>query len=181
MTELFISLSTNGLRNIQRMLYPNDFVFIIGDQKVSCPSFIAEFLSPRISLFRSADPTVQEFVVDVSDGAMIFSEFVCLAEGSPFQVTESNFRLLGSICCKLGNTELLNSIFDTFEGELNISNIADRLRMLSEADGHYEEELNFAASHFHEITKQSESESESESESKISMILFFVKSFHVIH
>lgn len=171
MTQLLVSLSPAGLRNIQRTLYPNDFTFIVGKERFFCPSFIADFLSPNISRLHAADATIQEFVIDIPDVSLIFSEFLSLSEGSSIQVTESNYKHLGSICCKLGNVELLNSIFHRFEGELTISNVSERLKALSEIDGNYEEELDFAASHFHEITEQSESTFENLNDSLVCEII----------
>jgi hypothetical protein len=158
MTELSFSLSASGLRNIQSTLYSNDFVFMIGKETFSCPSFIAEFLSPKVSRLRAADPTVQEFSIDIPDSGPVFCDILSLGKGSSVEVTEMNRKLLESICCSLGNVEFLNSIFHSFEGELKICNVSDRLRILSEIEVNCEEELEFAASHFHEITKQSDSE-----------------------
>jgi hypothetical protein len=122
-------------------------VFLLGSEKVSCSSFIAEFLSPRVSRLRVADRTAQEFSLDVPDAKSVFSAFLCLGEDSPFHVTERNRKLLQCICRPLGNVELLDSLSRPIECELSVSNVSGRLRALSEVDANSDEELDFVASH----------------------------------
>jgi hypothetical protein len=49
--EFQISLSAKGLEYLPMNCYENDFTVIVGQKKYDCPSFIADFLSPRLSDF----------------------------------------------------------------------------------------------------------------------------------
>jgi hypothetical protein len=66
------SLSASGLRALNGR-HPNDFSFVVDESSYSCPSFVAEFLSPRLLQVRTIDPTVQELRLEISDPDQHFS------------------------------------------------------------------------------------------------------------
>jgi hypothetical protein len=155
--EARIRLSSAGLGNIQRELYLSHFTFLISGRKFVCPSFIAEFLSPRVSRMRTTDSTIQEFAIDVDDPTNEFSKVFGLGEGLDMVVTNSNRNVVKSICSKLGNRELLESISDIFEKELNSDNVLARLMFLTDNDLVCETEVDFASSHFGEFLNANDS------------------------
>jgi hypothetical protein len=73
-----LRLSTSGLSNIRMQ---NDFDFIVGGSHHRCPSFVADFLSPKIARLHNADPTIDNFVISASDRHGDFDSFVSLGRG----------------------------------------------------------------------------------------------------
>jgi hypothetical protein len=63
MTEIDIALSTKGFGNLPKSIYEDACTFIVGDNVYRCPSFVACFLSPRISRRQMNDPTIREFCI----------------------------------------------------------------------------------------------------------------------
>jgi hypothetical protein len=122
-----IALSTKGLRNIPFSQYENDFRFLVGDSEYRCPSFVADFLSPRIASAHSADITIDSFELHISSSERVFETFLSVGRGCSVTLTESNLGLFRSICIELGNQELLDVLFEQLEGDLNVKNAIDRL------------------------------------------------------
>ena len=64
--EKSFNLSISGLGLINRKLYANDFDIIFNNYSYSCPSFIAEFISPKISILRQQDQTIKSFKINLT-------------------------------------------------------------------------------------------------------------------
>jgi hypothetical protein len=75
-----LSLSVKGLRLLEGSHHERDFTFIVGDERYSCPSFVAEFLSPRVTSLRSQDITIDEFSIETEDPGHHFGTLLSLAE-----------------------------------------------------------------------------------------------------
>jgi hypothetical protein len=146
-----VRLSANGLVNIQRSLYADDFTFVFGGKRYGCPSFIAEFLSPRISRLRSIDATVCEFIIEDDDSAHDFADILSLASGASLSVTDATYKFIKTICIKLWNREVFDILSNAFEGDLSSSNVLSRLQLLTEMEQNCENELEFCSSHFWEL------------------------------
>jgi hypothetical protein len=146
-----VRLSACGLANIQRSLYADDFTFLVNRKRYCCPSFIAEFLSPRVSRLRSVDPTFCEFVIDDEDSEDLFLNILSLASGTSLTITEVTYDSVKCICSKLWNRELFDLISPAFEGDLSSANIISRLTFLTEMQQGCESELAFGSSHFWEL------------------------------
>jgi hypothetical protein len=151
MTNLPVWLTSQGLHNILREAHGCDFTFIVAEKQFLCPSFIAEFLSPKISRRRKSDPTLTEFIIDIDDPSDDFSKVLSLGSGLPLQRYELNQEVMTKICCQLGNQELLDAIVPTFHDDLTCHNVLNRLLFLAENHMNYEAELDFAALHFSEL------------------------------
>jgi hypothetical protein len=160
-----VQLSASGLRNVQQKLYENDFTFIVGSERYRCPSFIAEFLSPRISHLRSIDPTLNEFLIDCEDSDGAFSHILVSGEGLIVRVTESNQEVLRRFCTELRNSELFGSIFHAFEKELSVKCVISRLSFRCDAESDCELDQKFASAHFWELLNH-------ESSGELSLIEF---------
>jgi hypothetical protein len=63
MSKLEAKLSANGMRNITISKVENDFDFVVGDHRYSCPWFVAAFLSPKIAQLHALDCSICEFHV----------------------------------------------------------------------------------------------------------------------
>jgi hypothetical protein len=159
MTEkapLTTTLTTKGLGNISRTEAEADFdfEFVVQTRRYRCPWFIAEFLSPTLSSLRSTDPTLNEMAINTVDDQQVFGDFLLLGKGCDLVVTASNYLFFVSLCRELGNGELYLALINHFEEGLNLSNVLERLssrELFFGSDSSSFPELDFLASHFHEL------------------------------
>jgi hypothetical protein len=149
-TGVEISLSAKGFGNLPRNVYDNDFIFIVGDNRYSCPSCVASFLSPRICHLQMTDPTLREFYIETNDPTNLFPKLLRLCYGSSFRVCAS-ISFFERILIELWNRELYEQIFGNFESNLTILNVLDRIKILFSMNESYEREIEFCSSHFYEI------------------------------
>jgi hypothetical protein len=98
--KLEVRLTGNGMANIASSKAENDFEFIVGDRRYSCPWFVADFVSPVVGRLHSLDPSVNEFHVDIGDSEDHFRKFLSLGSGSNFEICESDFSKYRTICCE---------------------------------------------------------------------------------
>jgi hypothetical protein len=152
MTATSLTLSTEGLSRVPVSGSRSDFEFIVGEATYRCPSVIADFLSPVIADLHSMNETISHFVIDTKNSQSDFNSFFGLAHELPVIVTESNREFLESVCKELLNAELYEKITKAVGGELSVANVASRVKCLKEFGGNYKEEIEFLASHFHEIS-----------------------------
>jgi hypothetical protein len=105
-TSKSVLLSTKGLAHVPIKESRNDFEFIVGDATYRCPSLIADFISPKIAALRSIDDTITNCFIERNDSRACFGSFVELGRGESIVLTESNFKIVGSISKELGNMEI---------------------------------------------------------------------------
>jgi hypothetical protein len=97
-------LSVRGLMNIVVRDSSDDFTFIVGDYHYQCLSFVAQFLSPRVSKLQWIEAMISELRLEVEDQKELFCS-VLEATGSgakgvettPFEIRlpcERCFRFL---------------------------------------------------------------------------------------
>jgi hypothetical protein len=67
-----VALSATGLTNIVLNSSEKDFTFYIGEYHSACPTFIAEFLSPRLCGVRLSDSTICEYHFGTADRSDYF-------------------------------------------------------------------------------------------------------------
>jgi hypothetical protein len=75
-----------------------------------------------------------------------------LAGGLSFVIDNENLLVVRSIVRELGNSELYGLIFEGLEGDLNVSNVFERLRDSETFNFASERLIAFAASHFHQFS-----------------------------
>jgi hypothetical protein len=152
-----ISLTSKGLINIPHPESRNDFDFIVGENHYPCPWYVAAFLSPKICRNSSIDPTQAEFIVETADPNHQFCEILSLGRGETIDFTSSSSRLsfLISIAREFENGELLFSMKDQIDPELNLSNVIPRLIERNEFKMPHYEEIEFIASRFYEFSLSS--------------------------
>jgi hypothetical protein len=136
-------LSAQGLKNIRFEKYENDFTFVVGGFRHSCPRFVAEFISPRVRRLHSIDETISMIDIGVDD---VGGEFSQLLSGS-IDVSDSTKSFLKSIATALENPELYLGV----QEGLSVCNIIGRLLYLSSFESDIRSEVEFFASHFNEI------------------------------
>jgi hypothetical protein len=117
MTTSF-QLSSTGLANVPLKESRNDFEFIVGDATYCCPSFITDFLSPRIAALHARDDTISSFIIETKDDANQFGVFLSLGHGQRLCVTETNRHTHLSISREPGNSEVYGNILMVVEGEI---------------------------------------------------------------
>jgi hypothetical protein len=67
MKENALKLSSSGMANITKSRTENDFTFIVGGRRHSCPWVIADFVSPKIGRLHSVYVPVNPMNVDAED------------------------------------------------------------------------------------------------------------------
>jgi hypothetical protein len=149
-----IKLSTNGLRNIPIIENREDFEFIVGESHHRCSSFMADFLSPKLSRLHAVDPTLESLVICTEDAHGYFKSFISLGRGFDISLDSSNLDFFRSLSSELENQELSFLIFEVTqnESELIRENVFRRLTDLSHFSFDISKEIAFIASHFHEIS-----------------------------
>jgi hypothetical protein len=59
--DFALQLTIKELKCIPQHEIRNDFTFIVGDSRYSCPWYVADFLSPTICHLHEVDPLLDEF------------------------------------------------------------------------------------------------------------------------
>jgi hypothetical protein len=153
--HLSVRPSTRGLANINFEQYSRDFEFRVGDRSHSCSWFVAEFLSPKISQIRAADFTINSFKICAEDKSDMFERVLSLGRGDELVVNESNRDFLIEVFKELGNSELYRMMFDDLDSDLTVTNVMDRLKMKRSSGLNTSNELDFIASNFHKLSRDS--------------------------
>jgi hypothetical protein len=125
-----VSLSSRGLKNIVVYESDNDFLFVLGDAEYQCPSFVADFLSPRVETLHSDDRTLNCFRVSVSDPDRDFESFVPLGRGEEHQVERSKLNFFRSVYIEMGNHESFKLLIKEFNDEVTAETAIDQLLWL---------------------------------------------------
>ena len=105
-----VKLSSRGLNNITAVLDDSDFEFIVGGKRYKYNSFVAEFLSPKISRLRKSDPSVLEYKLETRDSSSRFGRFLSLPFESTLHVDPESFDFFVSVSKELENEELLTQL-----------------------------------------------------------------------
>jgi hypothetical protein len=152
--SISVALSAAGLANINRNNYENDFTFQAGGRDHACPSFVAEFLSPRISALRRSDCTVSEYRVSSVDSGGYFESFLSLGFGLRASIGSGAFGFFRELCVELENWELWDKILGSAEAELGRRTAVDRLEYhdLVGSSSACEGDVESAASNFMELS-----------------------------
>jgi hypothetical protein len=129
-----VRLSTKGLEN-PALLQINDFALRVKSESFECSRFEAAFLSPRIAVALSQDPTLEEYDLEIDSDEEFDSEclksVIALSRNGAFEVTDSNFASVKRIAKSLGNLELCETLTQFFtEGkDVKSSNVVERLSL----------------------------------------------------
>jgi hypothetical protein len=147
--------STRGLANINFEQHSRDFEFRVGGRSHSCSSFVAEFLSPKISQLRAADLTIDSFQVCAEDKSGMFEQVLSLGRGDELVVNQSNQDFLIEVFKQLRNSELYFMTSGDLDSGLTVTNVADQLKMKRSLNANVSNELDFIASNFHKFPRDS--------------------------
>jgi hypothetical protein len=150
-----IQLSLKGLEN-PASLGIRDFAIRVGTESFHCSRFEASFLSPRITAALSADPTLDEFEIDIDDSddsvSDLMEQFLSLSRNGSFEVTPANFSFVKCLAKSFWNRELCELLFslDSASTDLNSSTVSGRLSLAADLDLFPAREIDYLASHFFE-------------------------------
>jgi hypothetical protein len=114
MTDFDVCLSSAAIKNIVLNQIQEEFEFVVGGQRYRCPHFIAEFLSPRVCISHSVDPSIAEYVVEASDSNDQFRLFLTLGSRSTIRVTKANLNFFLSFSREFRNSNLYVSLLKHF-------------------------------------------------------------------
>jgi hypothetical protein len=137
-----------GLQRLENVNHEKDFAFIVGDERYHCPSFVAEFLSPRVASRRSQDITIDEFIIETEDPDHHFGTLLSVGFGREVSFTEPALRFVRSVCRDLCNSELFEQTLKSKDGEVSESELKTRLEFLSGVNGSCDCDVSAVASHF---------------------------------
>jgi hypothetical protein len=147
-----LSLSAKGFQRLESVNHNRDFSFIVGNERYPCPSFVAEFLSPRITSLRSQDITIDEFTIKTEDPDHHFEILLSISSGREVSMSGNELAFIRRVCGELWNFELFEATFVHHEGEITAEELKARLEFLSGVDGSCEFDIPVVASHFHEFS-----------------------------
>jgi hypothetical protein len=118
MTDFDVCLSPAAITNIVLEQIQEDFQFVVGDQRYKCPRILAEFLSPRVCLSHSVDPSIAEYVFETSDSNEQFQFFLSLGSASRIRVSRANLDFFLCLSREFGNSSLYISLVKHFDGQI---------------------------------------------------------------
>jgi hypothetical protein len=147
-----LSLSAKGLQRLETVNHERNFTFIIGNDRYPCPSFIAEFLSPRIASLRSQDITIDELSIETADPAHHFALLLSVGFGREISISANELSFVRSVCAELGNFELFAKTLERESSEIPEDELKARMALLSAFDGRGDFEIPFVASHFYQFS-----------------------------
>jgi hypothetical protein len=86
------AFNDGGVDNIHE-----DFRFLVGEQRCSCPRVIARLLSRKLSVHYSIDASINDYIIEMDDLQNEFPLILSLGRGSMIHVTIDNDRFLFSL------------------------------------------------------------------------------------
>jgi hypothetical protein len=144
-----LSLSAKGLKRLETVNHHRDFQFIVGHDRYTCPSFVAEFLSPRITSLRCQDITVDDFSIEAKDSDHQFGTLLSVGYGREVSMSPRAIGFVRSVCAELGNSELFEKTLRQNDGEITVNELKARMALLASVDGSFDCGIRFLSSHFH--------------------------------
>jgi hypothetical protein len=152
MSEFQARLSGSGLGHLPFEKYSHDFEFVVGSQSYPCPSFLADFLSPRIARVHSSETTFSRYIVETGDSDCLFPSFLRLGTGGCLKVNPSNLLFFCLLSRELENAELFDILERNLNRELRLEDVCERLAVRRELGLVTTREIDFLAVHFYEIS-----------------------------
>jgi hypothetical protein len=149
--SLSLALSASGLKNIPHREELDDFEFIVGDAHYRCPWFIADFLSPRIAHLHKIDNTICTYVIETKDPKSEFPGFLSLGRGGTIKMERGSLSFYDSLSEELENAELSAIVCERRNDPITASNVFWRLRRRFNFHFDISKEVEFIASHFHQV------------------------------
>jgi hypothetical protein len=122
-TDFDVCLNPAAIKNVGLDTIEEDFEFVVGGKGYKCPRILAEFLSPRVCVSHSVDPSIAEYIVENPDLNDQFKLFMSLGSGSLISVTKANLDFFLSLCREFGHSHLYVSLMEHFDSGFICSQI----------------------------------------------------------
>lgn len=151
MSEFY--LSAKGLMNCANTNLSDNFMFIVGKKEYPCNSFLADFISPKVSDLHIQNPLAESLKIDVNDPYDVFSVVMQLMNGEEIDVIPFQIKYIRRIAKALGNQELIREFSLLWKNEaLNLNNVVQILEEKFENNEDITTEIDFIASNFFQIS-----------------------------
>jgi len=147
-----ITLAPRVLRRLKGNQNEKTFKFIVGENSYPCHWFVAELLSPVVAELREHDSTIDCYEIGTKNCEFIIEGFLSIGYGEDFFVDESSFGVFSSLCVELGNFDFCLQLTDQRD-PLTAENVLDRIGKKRIFCGSILKEIEFAAAHFHELSR----------------------------
>jgi hypothetical protein len=115
-SSVILTLSSTGLRNIIWSNYEENFEFEVCGQHYFCPSFVAEFLSPRISKLSRNDCTIGRITIAPQHSSDCVRRFLSLGFGFPVSFKSEDYSIVQLLWFELENVEVYEQLSEIFDG-----------------------------------------------------------------
>ena len=167
------NLNLNCVKNVPFDKYENDFTFIIKNKRYETSRFVADLISPRIRKLHYIDPSLNEFVIDMTsfndDGNSTkdyFDEFLSLIKFYPITIEPISQKYFLHYFYKLGNIEEYFRLQPNFQKEFKVDNILELIQKFNKIQKEeddiiitatskiYEDMIQFISEHFEEVDKE---------------------------
>jgi hypothetical protein len=148
--DRLLSLSVNGLQRLKTVHRESDFAFVVGGEHYFCPSFVAEFVSPRVCALRSQDVTIQEFSLETEDPTHYFSTLLSLGLGGEVSLKDGELSFVRSVSRELRNYELFEKARPNGEGRVDLDELKAHISFYSGPESGIDAQA--IASRFHELS-----------------------------
>ena len=135
MTKKSFIISSSGLNAI--VFSPNDgsdnFKFIFGDKEVNMNTYLADFISPRVSQMHNIDPLVNfiniydyiegnKEISSIFNDSKVLDNFKYISKGQMIEIDEEMSYKLQYLSILIDNKELFNAMNKLYPIECNNSN-----------------------------------------------------------
>lgn len=144
-------LSSRGLSNPSTKALEKDFTFVVGKNEYKVPSILADFVSPKVAMIHSSDPSVDTYTIYIDDMDNKFERVIKLMYGEQIEITDVEATYLKVIGAHLGNKELVCNMGCLSDTEPNIDSVFKRLKEKKELELQIDQEIEYIASHLYEI------------------------------
>jgi hypothetical protein len=127
LTDRDVCLSSAAIKNITIDNIQDTFEFVVGGQEYQCPRVLAGFLSPRVCLYHSVDPSITEYVAKTPDFNGEFHSVISLGSGSAIPITRANRDFFLSLSREFGRSDLYISVMEHFDRNFMRSHLGDSM------------------------------------------------------
>jgi hypothetical protein len=144
-------LSAHGLTRIPWTTFGQNFRFKVEGVVYRCCSLLASFLSPAVARFIASDSTLSSYSIRVEDPNRVFAKVLALGMGETIEFSSDDLIILAKIATELENPELTQMVMGTFDGEITVHNVMDRITLKRALDFDISQEVTYLATNFHSL------------------------------
>lgn len=157
-------LSINGIDYYLSFSNSDEFHFLFTDRSISVNRLFADFISPKVAQLHFIDPTIESLIIttEKDDSEQMISSFnkiIQIAQGQNIGIDDDELSILVKLSRILSNDELIESIFESINNDLNMSNVFSIAEFeLNRFSDLSKQTRKFIAENFYEILKKKQDE-----------------------